>query len=66
MNKHHPTLLAVAVRVYGEVAMLPCFEPALVEGQCYAAAAEDGPVGAGLVVSAKCVGGAQFGVREGN
>ena len=45
--------------------MLPCIGPAFVKGQCYAAAAEDGPVGAGLVVSAKCVGWAQFGVREG-
>ena len=46
--------------------MLLCFELAFVEGQCYAASAKDSPVGAGLVVGAKCVGWAQFGVREGN
>jgi len=29
--------------------VLPCFEPAFVEGQCYAASAKDSPVGAGLL-----------------
>ena len=66
MDKHHPALLAVSVCVDGEVAMLPCFEPAFIEGQCYATAAKDGPIGSGPVVGAKGVGRAQFGVREGN